>query len=311
MNFNKKKIKRILITLSIISSIIIINCDSPANIDFSKHKSQLVANSFFNPDSVWTVNLSSSIGAFEDDEIKVINNAEVEIWNNDILLATLPNVGEGKFQISSLKPVAGGKYTLKVYSQGYDNIRAEEITPFVVSIESVESNISIDTSQNNFTANISINFTFADLSSVLNFYTIALFINTNEVTNLQAWLSTSDEVVLESVRDIFSEEPGDEYSSHTFLFSDKLFNGQHKTINISSEFFMFEEENITEIKLVLSNISKAYYDYTRTMELKLYRGNDPFAEPVLIYENIENGLGIFAGYNSSSATIQVDDKNKK
>jgi len=32
--------------------------------------------------------------------------------------------------------------------------------------------------------------------------------------------------------------------------------------------------------------------------------NDPFAEPVQVYNNIENGFGIFAGYAADVDTIK-------
>ena len=47
----------------------------------------------------------------------------------------------------------------------------------------------------------------------------------------------------------------------------------------------------------LKNVSFEYYEYFRTGMKQLEVIEDPFAEPVRIYSNIEGGKGIFAGYN--------------
>ncbi|NUM50252.1 MAG: DUF4249 family protein [Flavobacteriales bacterium] len=47
--------------------------------------------------------------------------------------------------------------------------------------------------------------------------------------------------------------------------------------------------------MLLAKISKNKYDATQ--------GN-PFVEPVIIYSNIKNGIGIFAGYSYSAKALK-------
>lgn len=50
---------------------------------------------------------------------------------------------------------------------------------------------------------------------------------------------------------------------------------------------------ILKTTIGLSSISKDLYDFEKTSEQNQYLQNDPFAEPVSVFSNIENGLGIF------------------
>jgi Domain of unknown function (DUF4249) len=59
-------------------------------------------------------------------------------------------------------------------------------------------------------------------------------------------------------------------------------------------------------EIYVANTDKAYYLYNTAID-KIRRANgNPFAEPVLTYTNIKNGLGVMAGYNQSRIVIKVN-----
>ncbi len=49
--------------------------------------------------------------------------------------------------------------------------------------------------------------------------------------------------------------------------------------------------------LEVRNCSPAYFRYTQDYMLQVSQRMNPYAEPVTVYSNITNGVGIFAGYN--------------
>ena len=49
------------------------------------------------------------------------------------------------------------------------------------------------------------------------------------------------------------------------------------------------------VRVYLHNISKSYYYYRTSLELYQSASGNPFAQPVQVYSNIENGFGVFAG----------------
>ena len=87
------------------------------------------------------------------------------------------------------------------------------------------------------------------------------------------------------------------------LFNDILFNGQSKALeleipyNKSTGFESGYEWSYKTlgVRVYLHNISKSYYYYRTSLELYQSASGNPFAQPVQVYSNIENGFGVFAG----------------
>jgi len=51
---------------------------------------------------------------------------------------------------------------------------------------------------------------------------------------------------------------------------------------------------------VLLNVDVHYYKYHKSLSSN--NEDNPFAEPTLIYTNINGGLGVFAAYNKTMVT---------
>lgn len=53
-------------------------------------------------------------------------------------------------------------------------------------------------------------------------------------------------------------------------------------------------------------IDKPYYQYIKAILASgKIDNNDPFSEPVLTYSNVQGGLGVFAGFNTTATTIDL------
>lgn len=62
----------------------------------------------------------------------------------------------------------------------------------------------------------------------------------------------------------------------------------------------FPQPGLTsEVVLTVVNASEEYYRFHKSIQNISY--GDPFSEPTLIYDNVENGLGIFAGYTKKES----------
>ena len=59
--------------------------------------------------------------------------------------------------------------------------------------------------------------------------------------------------------------------------------------------------------LQVLHISEAYYEYLKTARLHDESRENPFAEPLNVYGNVENGYGIFAGYSSQTFELAFED----
>ena len=134
------------------------------------------------------------------------------------------------------------------------------------------------------------------------------------------------------------DNPFDRYVTE-LLFEDVRFNGQEYELKlymeqaigvsggltfprlIARDFYVLGEEvydlqgNVVfgadesfplyELFALLRTTTKEYYDYTYTRDLQASVESNPFAQPVQVFDNIENGLGIFAGYSQVEKEVTV------
>jgi hypothetical protein len=84
-------------------------------------------------------------------------------------------------------------------------------------------------------------------------------------------------------------------------FTDEEDNGA--LISDKIEVSGFNETGEGVFRFYLMNVSEEYYLYMRSLENITY--GDPFSEPSLVYSNITNGLGCFAGFNGSVVEVEI------
>ena len=95
-------------------------------------------------------------------------------------------------------------------------------------------------------------------------------------------------------------------------FADFTFNGERKSIKIYLGNWIFDNlgspGTTTQPKVLaeIGSLSKALYKYKRSVRLQGYNDDNPFAEPVPIYNNIEGGLGIFGGTSYQWYEVELD-----
>ncbi|NQY66446.1 MAG: DUF4249 family protein [Flavobacteriales bacterium] len=82
-----------------------------------------------------------------------------------------------------------------------------------------------------------------------------------------------------------------------------MFNGGTKTMSLALE---YHDLGNMLVRVNLYNISRELFFYNRSFELYNESYGNPFAQPVQVYSNIENGFGIFAGRNKSYKEISVE-----
>jgi hypothetical protein len=73
-----------------------------------------------------------------------------------------------------------------------------------------------------------------------------------------------------------------------------LVEGQPLTFNFVD--WVVNDHNLTKVYVELRTISEEYYRYQSTLARQLIVRQDPFAEPVTIFNNIEGGYGNFSGF---------------
>ncbi|NSW45421.1 MAG: DUF4249 domain-containing protein [Bacteroidales bacterium] len=83
----------------------------------------------------------------------------------------------------------------------------------------------------------------------------------------------------------------EELNNHLFI-EDLTFNGKQK--NISLIFYNnFDEYMSNTLCIYLMHVDEHYYKYAYSAYKQQNTGISPFSEPVMVYNNIKNGYGIF------------------
>ncbi|MDN5216809.1 DUF4249 domain-containing protein [Fulvivirgaceae bacterium BMA12] len=295
--------------LLLILLIISAACETPFDPKVSPD-TKVVVNSFFHPGNPLKVNLTSSNYILEPEQINPINQAIVKISNDEGTHELLLEDGKGNYA-SSLIPEVGKEYFLSVQVPGFPEATSVDVIPASVPVQSftVSTQIaSVNLDGFGYPAKL----TFTDPGAVENYYGIEVVILRPGAGDLlngkQGFLITEDpDVGLTGNVDIQIGDSSSVEADPILFFNDIRFNGKPHTLN-----FFIAPINVNlsspigyEIHVVLKSLSKDYYDYLQTSAFqKRIEDENTFAAPVQVANNIQNGLGIFAGF--SFHTLEAD-----
>lgn len=272
------------------------SCSTVTDIDVGLDNPKYVLNALLTSDSSWHVSLTKSNNIRDNQYyFDSVNDAVVEIYDqNNVLVETLaPSTSHpysGQYD-GAMKPNEGEQYTIKARVAGEPVLLAGTDIPQTVPIISYEIDSTSESNDNRVQMTISIQ----DPAGENNYYLIKVLRDMYSIFNG------------DTVR--FKEDAGYElidpsYEENNMLaLNDNLFDGRmHKfDFRIYPSGWSAETEHL---RVLLLSISQEYYMYLTTIDLQQSVDGDPFAQPTPIFSNIENGLGIFAGYNSSVITLK-------
>lgn len=284
----------------LVSSVLFLGCETVVEIDVPFNDRVLVVNSLFNADSTWRVTVSASRHVLANERTTYIQNATVSIHDpvTDEQLEVLTKIyamDEGTYG-GQLTPERGKEYKIKVAAPGYAAVEAVDFAPAAVPILKAE----VDTSNlPNTEIRVSVDIHFNDPSGVENFYQV-MFVQKNHYlvpTNDDPDTVYTYQPINFSVDDPALGNSDDSYLDE-FVISDRLFHGKSHILSFKLDTYHFlDGYNRGDVIVYLKSVSKSFYEYKTTVNLQKSVSGDPFAQPVQVFNNIQNGLGIFAGYS--------------
>ena len=281
-------------------SFLIISCTKPIELELPDIPPKLTVNSFVGlNDSLFVyVNLSQSKASDDnlDTGFVVLDTAIVTI--TDVVGNTI------EFEETYWK---GGEYrgfqllenqgfvTIKVETEAYGTATATAYIPPKTTIDTVFYQDSVTLFNDEHYGEIRIK--FQDNPNEVNYYVIELFEywnsrNTWEIRSPSQ--STSDNLIL------FNH-----YGK--VFFNDETINGQQYTLKLGYESNTLNnwKANETLLKVVLYTVDYPYFKYNQTLNKEISNRDNPFAEPTIVYNNIQNGVGIFGGYAIDSVVVDL------
>ena len=282
-----KKVSQI--TTTIFLALLINSCkfDTIVNVDLPKHKPVIVVNSFFNPDSAWKVKLTRSQGALENGPIQNIADANVDVWEDNQRVVELTHIGNGLYRAENSKPLPGKKYELRASAPDYLPVTASDIAPQAVAITKVK----VDTITKADYEELELTISFTDPPAPGSKYHINLWGwsgNENGGLEFNAVNFSSSDLLLSE-----GQAMDMEFWDNQAVFNDVILAGKQYGLKLRISTYYAQQD----LYVMLSTVSDAYYTYHKSFQKHQDTEENPFSEPVIVYNNVENGLGIFAGYS--------------
>jgi hypothetical protein len=272
------------------------SCERETVIDVPRSKPQIAVSCFLIPEKNIEIYICQSIHIYETKEVPV-SDAIVKLYQNNSLLETIPHSENGFYRIDK-QPEIGKTYSIEINVPDFETIKANTNIPLPVTIDSAIITRNIGTNEN---------------GKPLSYY--RMIINSPD-TNKTSYYEYIFEALTDSINMFGQVNLGKPFSYdaaimnegdiYTKFFSNSLYNNPTFNLNLYFEdpvdFFFGEDTVKFTISSQIYSISKELYLYNKS--LKKYNENQnniwELNNPPLIYSNIENGYGIFAGLSFSN-----------
>lgn len=289
-----------------------LSCEEPVDLGFEVVESQLVVSSTFFPGEVVKVYLSATQPTVGQQVFNEITDATVSILEGNDTREVLRYVAgqngrRGSYQSTDFKPVVGRYYTLFATKSGYKPIDATSSIPEPVQILDLQivgeiDRMSVD-NLNIYT--FSLKMDYDDPEFVENFYDIRI-----SQLVVPYFINASGDTIKMDTKAKVVQAPGQDYSENTgagetsILVRDRP-SSEGVIIELQSRFDP-RKEILGNLVAELRTVSEPYFDYQLSIQQEEQALPIGLGDPrVSTFGNVQQGIGVFAGYNRVVRTFSL------
>ena len=297
----------------------LLGCVEEIELDLPEVEAQLVVLSNFTVDQELEVSVARTRSAVSDavEPFLYYTNADVRLWRGLDELETLELIipeDERQtpfYRTDGFEPVVGVAYTIKVNVEGFDEVMATSIIPRPVAISAVELQSSIrsgrteDESQLSFQVAVS----FQDPPGEANFYHLRFFQELSRYriegvdTIVNPATTIREPLVVSATSDELPFLP--DGNDQGILIRDDVLDGLLNTFRFEGSLVYNSQLYLPGNFLVeLRSVSKEYYDFHASVA-RQQNSDGPFSSGIDLKDNIGNGVGSFAGFNTNTSTVLI------
>lgn len=269
---------------------------------------KVVVNSLFRSDTTMYVHVGLS-SAYDESPI-IVDAAELWLYEDDSLIV-YQNTKTGHFFSMNYIPKIEKEYKIEVLVPGFDKVSAVSSIPANAFVSDFTCKLLPGFSPDGWGhQNSEVKLVFKDSYEYENFYELHFVFGAD--ANKTVWgLENSPMTAYMKDLSIITDSDLD-YQPNQYYFTDRLFNGLIKTVELSylggkeytNEGFVYKP-----FQAIFKSVSSEYYQFRKSWTIHQFNKNgntqnlnDPMTlfflgDPVKMYSNINGGLGIFAGYN--------------
>lgn len=306
--------------------LVTVACESTVEVEFPRETPKLVLNALLEADSAVIVELSQSKSVLSDGELTVVKEAQVVLLENNRPVATLTEAQSGIWgtYATDFTLSAEAIYTVEASKEGFEPVTATTSIPAAVPIETLgydkevvrEGDPRFDTKDNAPDPQLVVNnlrLSFNDPAEEANYYEIQVYEDhtsyyrkEDSTSPTQVWeaalITSSDPVVVNN--DVLQGDT--HYTGSSLIFSDEIFNGQRYTVAFDTDRDFDTFRRTDRYRVLFRHISEEQFRYWQSAKQQYRAEDDPFAEPVLIFNNVVGGYGIVGGANTQSELITTE-----
>jgi len=282
------------------------------DVDLENPQTELVLESTYRlSDSILTVFFSNTQSILDETSSSLIDDANVEVFVNDISLGILEEVIVNSWrdnepgsiyqvELDNNQIKAGDEIRIEATDPSGNLVRAVEQMPNAANLVSATYLQDRQTAGYYYSDN-SMRIVIDDPGNEDNRY---IFFAEERVRELDPFSSTGMDTLL-FVNRVFLE-PGDEFSDGDYLeypiANDLTFNGNRGSVLLGTWWEPRTSSTNEEPRLFLTlgTINKAAYDYDKTLDALIGSEGNPFAEPAVLPTSIEGGRGVLRLINDAS-----------
>ncbi|WP_439182547.1 DUF4249 domain-containing protein [Carboxylicivirga taeanensis] len=301
--------------LYILLALLLIACEKDIEIELNAQSDKLVMYTFIYPDSTLNFHLSKSQSILSLEDYQHVDKGRFQLFVNDDFQGAyiLPSdTIWSSWPEFNFEP--GDAVRINAYELNGDTVKAQTYIPKAVELAAMDTvTIVRDVPDNGIQKMLKVSLRFEDPPGENNYYQV--------IAVREGWgdragepYFTQETIVYDKDDAVFTqgEQSGSLLPGLDFqgLFTDGVIDGKAYTFTLyiptDDLFFDYYEDKI-RITFYLYHHTSDYFSYFRSIILAdgyegFYEGL-PVFEPVKIYSNVQNGLGLVSGMNFDSDSL--------
>lgn len=290
-------------------------CERSLDLELEEIPPRLVVIAYFTNDASTQVTVKQTRPIDEAQQDVYIKNATVQIFEGDEFLEQLelvdgPTVLYPYYANSNFVPEVNVLYNIKVEAPGFEPVMAQNSIPNSIPISTLQvSDIQTGPGENpgDLIYRYRVRLSFNDPADEVNFYHLTFSQQVLEyiVTEGDTTITGTNEELIR-FNDINNNNTLTASLFGGVLLEDTSFNGDLVTNWFDlQQVIDTDREILGKMFVSLRSVTEEYYQYERSVNNQKNDPTAPFGSPSVLFNNIENGAGVFAGYNQSMDSVII------
>lgn len=297
------------------------SCNDDLEYDVKSASTKMVVNSINGRDSLFRIEVSTTANPGKGNRIQSLTNARIFLTEDGVSISDFvldSTVTTPWYMMSAGKP---GLKKLYFFRSEYSRVKSGRTYRLEVEhdkFETVSSSIRIPRSCRAkllpSRANSSLLLDGKNMAEIIfelvddgreNYYALELVTREKKKSTPQKLIFFStDKVFLENLTtsDDHSGQGAYYLTNGGVYFSNKKFRNQKRSFTILVEAEELLQNDVAELRVI--SLSSELYHFATSWQRQRANAGDPFAQPVPVFSNILNGLGVFAGYSVTNIPLK-------